>query len=377
MRDETTIRTVSRQGGLLEDRCRALGPLDIVSDRRGLKVWLRDVIRRERRPLLGLSLRRWKPDLIYVNSVAALPMLDELPCPDTPVLCHVHELDSYLGDVSSRHPRLWRRPARFIAVSQAVREALVDRYDVPPEKVRTVDDFVREADFSTEPFDAAGDAAKLHGEVQSAREARPFVVGGAGRVDLRKGPTLWLQLAAALTRILGKANVRFVWVGVQDDDMCRYFRQIAVRLGVEEVTTFVPVTRHPLAHFRQFDVFAQTAWEDPCPIVVLENMMLRVPVACFAGSGGAPEEVGETGIVVDGFCPQAMAREIAALLGDEPRRRSMGEAARQRVIERFTDRVQVPKLLREILAAAGKGPSHSQDDREDAKGAKADAKERS
>ncbi len=355
MGDELTVRSVSRQGGLLEERCRALGPLDIASNRRGLRVWLRDVIRRERRPLLGLSLRRWKADLIYVNSVAALPILDELACPDTPVLCHVHELDSYLQDVSSRHPRLWRRPARFIAVSQAVREALVARFGVPPDKVQVIHAFVPERDFSGEATDAAGEPPKLQGDAHAAGGARPFVVGGAGRVDLRKGPTLWLQLAAALTRSLGKGNVRFVWVGVQDDDMCRHFRQIAARLGVEELTTFVPVTRQPLAHFRRFDVFAQTAWEDPCPIVVLENMMLGVPVACFAGSGGAPEEVGETGIVVDGFCPQAMAREIAGLLGDEPRRRRMGEAARQRVIERFTDRVQVPKLLREIQAAAGKG----------------------
>jgi glycosyltransferase involved in cell wall biosynthesis len=95
-------------------------------------------------------------------------------------------------------------------------------------------------------------------------------------------------------------------------------------------------------------VFATTAWEDPCPIVVFENMLLGKPVACFANSGGAAEQVGDTGIVVEGFSPQKMAMGIADLLNDPDRRGRMGAAARRRVQENFTVNVQAPKILQQI-----------------------------
>jgi glycosyltransferase involved in cell wall biosynthesis len=104
-----------------------------------------------------------------------------------------------------------------------------------------------------------------------------------------------------------------------------------------------------------FDVFTMPSWSDPCPLVVLENMLMENPVVCFSGSGGPPDEVGPDGVVVSGFCPRAMAKEVAALVADPARSRSLGQAGRKRVLERFTTRTQAPKVLAHIerLAAGG------------------------
>ena len=50
---------------------------------------------------------------------------------------------------------------------------------------------------------------------------------------------------------------------------------------------FIPPTPKPMEHFAGFDIFAMTSWEDPCPLVVLENMGLAKPVVCFAGGAGS------------------------------------------------------------------------------------------
>nr|BFE88665.1 hypothetical protein GCM10020093_112660 [Planobispora longispora] len=82
-------------------------------------------------------------------------------------------------------------------------------------------------------------------------------------------------------------------------------------------------------------------------IVYLEASASGLPVLAGA-SGGAPDAVlpGETGLVVDGAAPDAVADALLDLLGDPARARAMGErgrawAAREwswdRVATRFTE----------------------------------------
>ena len=53
-------------------------------------------------------------------------------------------------------------------------------------------------------------------------------------------------------------------------------------------------------------------------------------------------------MIVPEFDPLAMARAIADLAADPPELSRLGALARQRVLANFTDRVQVPKIRREI-----------------------------
>ena len=106
-------------------------------------------------------------------------------------------------------------------------------------------------------------------------------------------------------------------------------------MGLDDMVEFIPPTPKPMEHFAGFDIFAMTSWEDPCPLVVLENMGLAKPVVCFAGGGGAPEVVGDTGVIVPEFDPLAMARAIADLAADPPELARLGALARQRVLSQL------------------------------------------
>jgi glycosyltransferase involved in cell wall biosynthesis len=237
---------------------------------------------------------------------------------------------------------LVRKPVRYLAVSEAVLKDLVCECGVDKDRIAVIHEFVPERRIvgaSSNPSARPDDGA--------------LVVGGAGIPSWRKGPKLWLQMAAEVRRLVGP-SARFVWVGVpQRPDLYwqlgEDFRREVSLMGLDGAVELIPPTPSPFEHYERFDLFAMTSLEDPCPLVVLESMGLGTPVVCFAGGGGSPEVVADTGVIIPDFDPLAMARAIADLTADPQERARLGALARQRVLANFTDRVQVPKIRRELM----------------------------
>lgn len=96
-----------------------------------------------------------------------------------------------------------------------------------------------------------------------------------------------------------------------------------------------------------------TPWEDPCLLVVSENMALEKAAVCFSGGGEAPEVVVDPGIIAPKFSPEWMAEAIAGLAAEPARRSRLGDTARGRVAGKFVSSVQSPKTLAEIGRTAG------------------------
>lgn len=109
------------------------------------------------------------------------------------------------------------------------------------------------------------------------------------------------------------------------------------RLGYDELP----------AHIQLGDIFAMPSRSrffglevEGLGIVYLEASSCGIPV--LAGeSGGAPDAVlhGETGLVVDGTKPQAIAKSIIELLNDEVGRKAMGARGRQWAVEEWNWRI--------------------------------------
>jgi glycosyltransferase involved in cell wall biosynthesis len=354
LRETVSLHTLALCGGELETRFGELGPVQVMSEM-PFQNQLSPVLVKRLLPLIprrlpfhlnGRLLYPWrrhrKPALVYVNSIAALPLLPFLKLEGIPVLLHVHELEVPLRIYAQHHSDLLlERPTRYLAVSEAVKGALI-QCGVRTEKISTVHAFIQEESFAP----LAPSVQKVASTNAAETEPACLVVGGAGELNWCKGNQLWLLMAAELTQMLGRDRVRFVWVGVRDNDEGCFFRYMAQQLGLDRLVEFVPYTSDPLKHFARFDVFAMTSWEESASLVVLENMSLEKAVVCFAGSGGPPELLGDTGVIVKQFDPRTMAQAIAALARDPNKRASLGHAAHQRVKEAFVAAVQTPKILR-------------------------------
>ena len=122
-------------------------------------------------------------------------------------------------------------------------------------------------------------------------------------------------------------RVRFV-NGISTEEMVRYYAEAAIAV--------VPSV---------YEGFGLPAGE---------AMACGVPVVSTDG-GALPEIVGDAGVIVPAGDEIALARALAGLLDDPARRRTLGEAGRARILERFSWTVcaeQMVTYYREVIADA-------------------------
>ncbi len=358
---DVDVRFLAIRGGPLADRCRTLGKLDILprmplggpmaqklgarferAYTKGLRLLLSS---------LSTELTKWNPDLIYLNSVWSAPVSKNIDLPSAPILLHVHELQIGISmAVRLYRKQLLERPSYYIAVSDSVRNALIGDHGVSETIVETIHGAV--------PDQYVADNGNIQPRIFPT--GKPLTVGGCGTPYWRKGIFLWLQTARAVIDHLGPDAVQFQWIGVSDPDEMLMCVESARKLGVENSVEFIASTPEPLTWFRNFDIFAMTSIEDPCPIVVLENMMLGTPVICFADGGGTVEEIGDTGISIPNFSVAQMAEEIIALSADRDRLQAIGQGAYERIRSHFLVSTQAPKILSAINRAVKMSEAVSQ-----------------
>jgi glycosyltransferase involved in cell wall biosynthesis len=330
--DTVELRTVSEFGGGLEGAFRELGPVRILNElpgrwrHQGPSVVARG-FGRLRAPAVGILERRWRPDVVLVNSVAGITLVPRLGLRGLPTLLYVHELDAALDRLSDRHRELLATlPDCYLAVSEAVAYDLIRSRSIPRDQVSVVPpliDLSRIDRMAIEPVMRDDRADRV----------APFLVGGAGNPHWTKGIELWLLMARELVDRLGQDAVQFAWIGVRDNPAAVDFRAMVRKLELQSNVRLIAETVNPYPALRRFDVFAMTSWEESASLVVLESMALEVPVVCFAGSGGPREQMGDTGVVIESFSPRDMAESVAALLADPGRRSDIGAVERARVAE--------------------------------------------
>jgi glycosyltransferase involved in cell wall biosynthesis len=297
--------------------------------------------------LLKLLMLGRSYDLVYLNtsSVAAhLPILSMLT---RNVLWHIHELEyalrNSMGDLQLR--QLFPTAKRFIAVSSSVRETLVQRFSVPRNKVDLVHGFV------SVPLVPIDDARSLRRQIHNdfGWPENAFVVGGCGALGWRKGTDVFLQIAQAMLRSADRDHTRFLWVGGGSTDEKLRFEHDVHSLGLEDCCRYVPATAAVMDYYYAMDVFALTSREDPFPLVMLEAGACRLPVVCFADSGGGPEFVGDdSGLIAPYLDVGVFANHLQTLHDSPELRRSLGAAGLAKVRSQYTVEVQGPKLLASI-----------------------------
>ncbi len=281
--------------------------------------WLANGIRERR---LSRTLTRLGPlDAAHVHcagSMRAVPML-----PRAPVLCHVHELsvgqDFHLGKVAAAQ---LPRATRYVAVSDAVRDELLGRFDIDPSLVERQWGFV-DAESLPEP-----------GPFPLPLPSGSIVVVGSGVRHWRKGPELFVRVAQRTRQLHPQHHWEFVWIGGSDVGGLEHRMGDA---GPDAHVHFVEHQAEPLRWIGAADVFLLSAREDAFPLVCVEAAALGRPIVSF-DSGGTPELIraAQCGAVVGFPDVDGVADALAGLAADPARRERMGcsgaDFARQHLV---------------------------------------------
>lgn len=308
----------------------------------------------------GRALRGFKPDVVYMNSLGSLWALPFLPGADQ-IVVHVHELQVALRTTPpAEQELLMKDQVTVVAASVAVADMLHKELGIPNRRIHVQHEFIDVNEVVVRDV-SLRERERLRRSYRIPSDAA--IVMGAGTVDWRKGPDLFIALACEVRRRT-REPVHFVWVGgdLTGIEMVR-LRSDLERSGADHVL-FVGEQPDPLPWFTCADVFALTSREDPFPLVCLEHAALRHPIVTFR-NGGIPELLDACGAsaaagVVDYLDIGAMAERVIQLLASD-RERSQAGAALAAQVQMHHDvsvgAASIWSLIEQLVGDEGPGAS--------------------
>ena len=284
------------------------------------------------RTLMLRQLRTDPPDLIHVQSRGALWHATRIARRlQRPFVLTVHDYLQPRERLSL--DRRWCR--RIIAVSDSVKEDLVERTGLPEELITVIHSGV--------------DRVASSGQFDVFQSGRTPVVGTAGPLEAVKGFPFFLG-AAARVLALGR-EVEFVVAGAGPEES--NLRRLAKELGINDHVTFVPNLPDFDNALAAMDIFVLPSLQQGIGTIMLEAMALGRPViATKVGGVYCAVRDNETGLLVPPSNSETLAERIVELLDNPARARAIGHAARETVerefnVERMVE--QTAALYREVL----------------------------
>jgi glycosyltransferase involved in cell wall biosynthesis len=228
----------------------------------------------------------------------------------------------------------------FVAVAPSHGRFLVEREHLPARKVVVVPNGV-----DTERFQPVRDAAAVRRQLGIEPSAPVVAIVAALRPE--KNHELYLEAARRVTRRVPEA--RFLVIG--DGPRRAPLEQLAVELGVASHVVFLGSRQDVPRLLSAADVFVLTSHNEANPVSILEAMSVGLPVvATDVGSVNETVRDGETGYLVPPGNADRLAGRILELLGDPLQRESMGAAARELVVARWSVDVMVAGYERLIAS---------------------------
>ncbi len=220
----------------------------------------------------------------------------------------------------------------IITVSQDSAEHIMQTFDIPRERLRIVYNGI--------------DTSIFHPSPETRRLENKLLTVTSGNIAV-KGLNYLLE-AVALLRQQHPVGLTVIGKGADNLDTHR----LVSRLGIADYVNFVgEVTTGELAeHYRSATVVVVPSTYEGFGLPAAEAMACGAPVVATT-AGALPEVVGDAGLLVPPGDVGALASAIAALLKDEEKRRSLGEAGHKRVAQNFNWQTAARRTL-EVYAEA-------------------------
>jgi glycosyltransferase involved in cell wall biosynthesis len=218
---------------------------------------------------------------------------------------------------------VYRRAARIVAVSSAIRRQLTREFGVPAEKVAVVHNSV------TAP------------PVADARTNGRPTVGVVARLQPEKGIDVLLRVVDDVAREV--PEVRFRVVG--DGPLRVPLERLARKLGVAERVEFLGERRDVRDLLPTFDALVMPSRSEGTPLTIVESMFAGTPVVATA-VGGIPDQIenGVTGVLVPPEDGRALAAATASVLRDRSLAARLAKTARAHAELAFSHSTMVAKL---------------------------------
>jgi len=211
--------------------------------------------------------------------------------------------------------RLWKRASAFIAVSNNMRDELINIAGVDPAMITVVPNAVDLDEFDPEKTDPK--------KTRDAFQVQPtdIVIGYAGRLASVKGVDVLLKAAAKLP---DKFKLVLAGSGSQENNL----KQLAKDLSITDSVKFMGFCDDITNTISGFDIGVIPSRQESFGIVGIEMMRMNVPVISTGVDGMADYMIdGQNAIIFGVDNPDQLAQSIQKLASDDQLRHTLKENA--------------------------------------------------
>ncbi len=244
----------------------------------------------------------------------------------------------------SNHPFniVYKLPHRIITVSNYVRETMIRKNRIKPEKIISIPTAI-----NLKKFDFKMSGSKVREKLRIDPEVP--LVGMIGVIRTEKGHPYFIEAAQRILKVHPK--VRFLIVGQEPKGktIVRRVRELKLEKKIL-VTGFRPDVPQVLA---ALDIFTMPSLREALGTALLEALAMKKPVIATR-VGGIPEVIihNQTGLLVPPADSKALARAILELLENKEKAERLGRNGRKLIEEKFSQETMIGKiedLYRELL----------------------------
>jgi glycosyltransferase involved in cell wall biosynthesis len=265
-----------------------------------------------------------KPDIVHCHSRRGADLLGGLAASyaDIPAVVSRRVDNTEMRLMATLRYRPFRK---IIAISEAI-AAVLRQHDVDEGRIAVIRSAV-----DSDAFAALPDHSKFRKEF--GIDDGVLTIATAGQLIPRKGHRYLLQAVADLVHSHPPFRVVVFGEGYLNNQL----RAQAASLGLGGVVQFAGF-RDDLDDFIAcFDLLVHPASAEGLGVAVLKAAAAGLPVVGF-NAGGLNEAVehGKTGLLVEAEDIDALRGAIATLIDDEPMRRQMGAAGKERMRQSFS-----------------------------------------
>jgi len=240
----------------------------------------------------------------------------------------------------------------LVEVSPELAQASIQREGISSDTVAVIENGVDSSGFGV------ADPGPFRAEL--GLEPGCLLLGMVGRLETIKGPGVLLEAFAAVAKEAPEVQLAFIG----DGNLRQALQSRAKALGLEARVRFLGVRADVPAIMAGLDVLVLPSLSEGLPFALLEGMAAgravvasavgRIP-AIVSSSTGSGESGPENGLLVPPGEAGPLARALAAVLRDEPRRLAMGRAARQSVASRYDKNIMVKAYSAVYARALARG----------------------
>ena len=246
----------------------------------------------EVRAFVEAVIARYHPKYAIANSVETRVFIPAFEETGVPVIALVHEFAEYIRPAGTLN-KVYLSASVVVFPANIVANSSIAEYPYLALRDLTVIP-QGECEIPAQAMDEYSYTSGLMHRRLVEKENGTFLVIGIGRVQIRKGVDLFIEIASLVQRMEHKRQISFLWLGdgyLPDTDLAYsvYLRDQIKRSDLRDAVEILDAVADPEPIYASADLFLLTSRLDPMPNVSIEAAMRGLPVICFDRASGTAE----------------------------------------------------------------------------------------